>query len=57
MIPEKWFQAMIGLAIGAFISTIIHYRLGNFKLAFILLITSAILALLSVALPKEDKDE
>lgn len=49
------FQLIIGLAGGSAIGMFVHYRLGNFKLAFILMISSAILVVLALALPKEDE--
>jgi hypothetical protein len=36
---------------------IVHYKLGNFKLAFILMFSAAVLALIALALPKEGKHD
>jgi uncharacterized membrane protein YgaE (UPF0421/DUF939 family) len=51
------FQLLLGLAIGTAFGMVVHYKLGNFKLAFILMISSAVLALLALGLPREDKDD
>jgi len=57
MSPNSWYQLDVGLAIGTFIGMVVHYKLGNFRLAFILMFVSAILVLVAVVMPKEDEDE